>query len=123
MTDWPSTLPQFKLLGMTDQRGPAKIRSSVDVGPAIVRRRYTAATRNVDIPMTFSNAERVIFDTFYITDLEEGTISFVWTDPVTGDEVSFRFREDTGPAFTAVVGSDQASLQRWDVTLALEILP
>lgn len=123
MPDWPVTLPDIMLIGMTDQRQGGKIRSNVDVGPAIVRRRYTAAVRNVDIPITLSNDERVIFDDFYINDLEEGALSFLWRDPVTDATTSFRFREENGPAFQAVVGSDDSSTQRWDATLQLEILP
>lgn len=123
MVDWPATLPQVKLLGMTDTRVSAKLRSSVDAGPALVRRRYTAAVRNVDIPITLTNTERVIFDAFYIDDLEEGSLSFVWTDPVTGDAATFRFRTDDGPQFQTAVGGEDDGIKRWDATLALEILP
>lgn len=120
MVDWPSTLPQFKLSGIKDQRQGGRIRSNVDAGPALVRRRYTATVRNVDIPMTFTNAERILMDTFYGTTLQEGSISFNWTDPVTGSVVTYRFRDTGGPDWQAVEGGPQ---KRWNVVLNLEIMP
>lgn len=117
---WPVTLPQFKLTGIGDQRKSAKLRSSVDVGPALVRRRYTAAIRNLDIPMTFTNEQRQAFDAFYIDDLAEGSLSFDWTDPVDGATITMRFRTDDGPQFTSVSGG---SSKRWDATLQVEVLP
>lgn len=120
MVDWPSGCPQFKLTGIKDKRGPTKLRSSVDVGPALVRRRYTAAVRNLDVPMTFTNAERVVMDAFYIDDLDEGTLRFNWTDPVDGSTLAMRFRENDGIDWQAVEGGDG---KRWNATLTLEILP
>jgi len=123
MVDWPAGLPNVQLVGMTDQRGATRVRSSVDVGPAIVRRRYTSGVRDVNVPVTFTNTERVVFDAWYQDDLDEGSISFVWTDPVTGSNVTFRFREDSGPQFKAAVGADNDDEKRWDTVLALEIIP
>lgn len=119
MTDWPSSLPMY-LTGVQDQRQSTRLRSNVDVGPAIVRKRYTAAVRNVDILVFFSNAERAIFDDFYINTLAEGTFAFNWIDPVSGTAVSFRFRDELGPQFT---GESSGDFQAWTATLALEIVP
>ena len=119
MVDWPDTLPQFKLTGIVDQRLSAKLRSSVDVGPAIVRRRYTASIRNIDQPMTFSDDQKNAFDDFWVTDLDQGVSSFDWTDP-SGNAVTMRFRSDDAPAFTASEGGDG---KRWNTTFQLEILP
>lgn len=117
---WPGTLPQFKLTGIADQRQAAKLRSSVDVGPAIVRRRFTAAVRNVSVPMIFTNDQRIAFEDFYINDLGEGVSRFTWTDPLSGSTVLFRFREEAGPAWTSTDGGE---VGKWTVTLNLEILP
>jgi len=119
MVDWPTDLPGY-LTGITDKRGKTRVRSTVDVGPAIVRKRYTAAVRNVNLPVRFSNAERIIFDTFYETDLDNGINPFNWTDPVSGDTVSFRFRTEDAPEFK---GEEGGEFVAWTATLELEILP
>lgn len=119
MVDWPSDLPGM-FSGLNDQRRSAKVRSNVEVGPALQRRRYTTAVRNVNVPMNLTNAERVIFDDFFINDIEEGTLSFNWTDPVTGDTVAFRFRSDDGPNWQ---GSETGDFKMWSATLELEIIP
>jgi hypothetical protein len=121
MVDWPSDLANvLKLTGATDQRVGAKIRSDVEVGPAIVRRRYTTSIRNVSIPVVMTHAERAIFDAFYVDDLVEGTLSFNWVDPKDDTTVSFRFRSEEGPTFTVSGAGDN---RRWSATLDLEVLP
>lgn len=123
MPTWPATLPQSGQLGMSDRRKSAKVRSTVDVGPAIVRRRFTVATRELTIPMSMTNEQRIAFDTFYIDDLEEGSLSFLFPDPVSGSLVNVRFRTDDGPEFSAQVGGDTDDMKRWSLTLDLEIMP
>lgn len=117
MVDWPTTLPAEGLAGITDQRKSTKIRSSVDQGPAIVRRRYTRAVRNVNIPIVLTDAERAIFDDWYDNDLVGGTLSFNYIDPRGGSVRSFRFREEDGPDWQGSGGGD---VKRWSTTLALE---
>lgn len=122
MVDWPSSLeiPTARLSGIGDQRQGAKIRSQTDSGIALQRRRFTTAIRNVDIPVSFTSTERAIFETFYHTTLQEGTLAFNWRDPLTDATTTFRFREDTGPAWS---GSGGGENQKWNATLALELLP
>lgn len=119
MVDWPTDLPAEGMSGITDQRTGAKIRSEVDQGPAIQRRRYTAAVRKIDVPVSFTDDERAIFDTFFITTLQEGVLSFNYTDPRGGATRSFRFRSVDGPAWQ---GSNGGELKRWSATLELEII-
>jgi hypothetical protein len=120
MVDWPITLPASYLSGISDKKGPQRIRSAVDVGPPIVRKRYTAAVRNVALPIVLTNAERAIFDAWYDTDLEGGTLPFNWTDPVSGSTVSYRFAMDDAPDWQ---GSQGGEFKRWNATLQVEILP
>ena len=125
MADWPDTLPGF-LSGIGDKRGSAKSRSSVDVGPAIVRRRYTSAVRNINVPMRMTNAQRVIFEAFYADDLKEGTLSFNWIDPLTMATVALRFRGIDGPDWQGqgAYNADPAlDTRAWSATFELEILP
>lgn len=122
MVDWPTSvdIPRARLSGIGDKRQGAKMRSNTDSGIALQRRRFTTAVRNVDIPVDFTDAERAIVDTFYITDLQEGTLAFNWRDPRGDAIVTMRFREDTGIPWVSSQGGD---VQRWAATLALEIIP
>lgn len=117
MVDWPSNLPVM-LAGLTDKRQSTTIRSEVDSGPPIVRRRFTAAVRTLTIPMRFTNAERATFDTFFNTTLAGGSLSFNWLDPVTDALVAMRFVEP--PEFT---GEDGGAFKYWTATFVMEILP
>ena len=124
MVDWPSTLPGF-LSGIGDQKGKTKARSEVDVGPAIVRKRYTAAVRNLDFPMKMDNDQRAIFDAFYSDDLDEGTLAFNWIDPVSMATVSMRFRSEDAPKWNGSGAYDpdpDADVRVWQATFEMEIL-
>lgn len=125
MVDWPTTLPGF-LSGISDKKGKTKIRSSVDVGPAIQRKRYTAAVRNINVPMKMSNAERIIFEEFYTTDLDEGVLSFVWIDPLHDTSVTLRFRSEEAPEWQGSGAKDDdpdKDVRVWQTTFELEIMP
>lgn len=118
MVDWPTGLPAEGLSGIGDQGTGAKIRSAVDQGPPIQRKRYTKNLRNVDIPITLTEAERAIFEEWYAVDLDLGVLSFNWKDPHGGATKSFRFRSNDAPKWT---GSGGGSVKRWTATLELEI--
>lgn len=118
MVDWPTELPTEGLSGVTDQFVGAKILSEVDQGPPIARQRYTKARRPVNIPITLTNAQRIVFDEWYSTDLKYGVLSFNWVDPVTGVSRSFKFREADGPQWSGSGGGD---VKRHTANLALEI--
>ncbi len=123
MVTWPDTLPQSFFLGFTDKRQSAVQRSENDTGPANQRRRFTAAARSVAIPLRFDNEQRMIWDTFWITTLKEGSLPFDWVDPVDGSTVSFRFNADQPPDFNAVSGGEDDNRKRWEATALAEILP
>ncbi len=115
MAVWPAGLQQKHFTGVTEKRQDASIRSSMDTGAPKKRRRFTAAVREITIPIVLTQAERVTFDTFYITTLEEGSLSFDWIDPVDGTStISYRFVKP--PSMTKKGGE-------WKATLSLEVLP
>jgi hypothetical protein len=120
MVDWPTTLPDLQLLGLTEQRQEARLRSQMDAGPPKMRRRFTAAVVQYQIPVIFTGAQKQTFDAFYKTTLLEGSLPFVWDDPVTDAAVSFTFRE--APTFRLDLGG-LPNNRIWTATLALERLP
>lgn len=85
-----------------------------------MRRRFTAASRFFSVPIVLDGQQRQDFDTFYITTLKEGVLSFDWEDPVTDVTVSFRFRSP--PEFELVTGGTTTT-RIWRGVIALEILP
>jgi hypothetical protein len=117
---WPATLPQEQFIGLTDQRQVAVVRTQMDEGPAKVRRKFSAAVRDVMVPIVLNGTQRGAFDPFFISDLEEGALAFDWDDPVTDSTLSFRFIEP--PQWTLEVGGAPAA-RIWKATMKLEILP
>jgi hypothetical protein len=108
------------LQGATDEGQGTTVRSEVETGPPLVRQRYTAEIRHVDIPVDMSAAERVIFEEFRRVDLNNGVIRFTWIDPIDGEPVSMRFRSTKAPKFTMVGGGDA---KRFSAVFEMEILP
>ena len=62
-----------------------------------------------------TTAQVATFDTFFVTTLTDGTISFTWTHPRTGAGATLRFVE---PPVYVPVGGDY-----WKAVIKLEILP
>lgn len=119
MTIWPESLPQKPLRGLSETRQKASLRSDMDSGGPKKRRRFTAAIRNVDVPIVFTQSERATFDTFYNDTLAEGVTVFDWaalqTDiGATSGTLSFGFRNP--PRMIKVAGE-------WSTTLNLEVIP
>ena len=120
MADWPSSLPQEGFLPQDDVRVDARLRTRMDAGREKVRRRYSATTRQITIPMRLTGTQRQTLDTFYNDTLKEGSLSFNWTDPVDDSAVSMRFLSP--PRFRVILGGTTSN-REWRATLRLEILP
>lgn len=120
MATWPASLPQNQFLNLTDQRQDARVRTKMDAGPAKMRRRFTAAVRTFVAPIEVNGTQRQAFDSFWINDTQEGSLSFSWSDPVTDETVNFRFVAP--PTWTLEVGGTTAS-RLWRAHLHLEVLP
>ena len=112
---YPASLPQKHFKGVTENRQVATIRSEMDTGSPKVRKLFTAAVRNIDIPMVFIAAQRATFDTFFITTLNEGSGTFTWVDPV-DDSTNITYRFKSPPKMTKEGGE-------WRCTFNLEVIP
>jgi len=117
MADWPSTIPQeLSVAGYGEAAPDTTIRSSMDAGPAKVRRRATCAVRPVSGKMVMTAAELDTFREFYDDDILGGSLRFNWVDPLDGTTaVEMRF---TAPPSWSAFGQDG-----WEVSMQLEILP
>lgn len=118
MPSWPTLLPAFVIeSGYQETLEDQTIETSMDTGPAKIRRRFTTAVRRFQVTVQMTPEEADIFETFYLDTLAGGSLPFDWVHPRTRVAKSFRFRK---PAPVVTVG---ASGQIVRVQMALESLP
>jgi len=116
MSSWPSTLPALPLRsGFSESPPDTTIRTSMDAGPAKIRRRFTANVRPISVSYLLSSAQIGYLDTFYVTTTVGGSASFTMTDPRTNSSKSFRFVAP--PEYSLSSGN------YWNVNLKLEQMP
>lgn len=122
MPAWPGTLPAYPGLGGTRQQQSTLLRTETDTGPAIVRRRYTAATVNISWPLpALTGTQYAALMTFYNTTLSYGALRFDMIDPLDDSTVECRFLEP--PALTAFYPASDPTKRYWGGSLVFEILP
>jgi hypothetical protein len=115
-SSWPATLPQkIEASGYAETDNTVLVRSSMDVGPAKVRRRTTAKVTNITGSISCTKTQVATLQTFYDTTLEGGALEFTWTHPRTGASTDFRF---VAPPSIGGLGPDL-----YTIGLSLEILP
>lgn len=115
MAVWPASLPQTPLLGATAALPDLLVRSQMEVGPAKVRRRQTAAAVPQDVPIQLTDAQRTTLEGFFVTTLNGGAEVFDYVDITTGLTASFRFRS---PPVLRVLAPGW-----WTAVLPLEVMP
>lgn len=96
---WPASLPQRALArGYTEAPDPTiTIRSSVEVGPAKLRPRYSVATRIFTIPLVLTVAQLDTLDLFWTSTLSFGSLPFDWVHMRTLAAYSYQFRAYPDP--------------------------
>ena len=116
---WPAGLQQRLLASKYGEAVPDnRLITSMEVGPAKIRRRSTSAVRPVQGSIIVTAEELADFKEFYNDDLLGGSLRFTWVDPVDGTtEVEMRFTEP--PAWAAITESSND----FEIDLKLEIMP
>lgn len=90
--DWPATLYGYILADGFQEITPDNlIRTEMEVGPAKVRRRGTAAVRKFSVQMFFTAAKLATFETFYVTTSKNGSLAFSYYAPRTKTLADHRF--------------------------------
>jgi hypothetical protein len=120
MDVWPESLPSFGA-DTSIQDDESRLTSSMDAGPASVRNRFTAISQTVKTSMVMTGAQLAIFNTFMRTTLVHGSLSFTWTNPITGASETVRFKKK--PEWTCVRPSADVNSRLWSGELELEIAP
>lgn len=116
MPFWPTSLPQAPDKdGYNENPGEQSIRSSMDVGPPKVRRRNTAAIGAIACKFTMTGAQTGLLDTFYVSTVLGGSLTFDWVHPRTG--ISRTMRLKARPTYTPM-GADV-----WEANCEFEVLP
>lgn len=114
-----ATFPTYaKVLfnGYSQKKESALLRTEMDSGPpkqAKVKSKVMVV-RSVKIYLS-SKSDFQSFETWYDTDLEQGSSWFDFTDPVSGSTVQARFR-DGGYTSTPMI----ADMSRWEITAQIE---
>lgn len=122
MPTWPGTLPPVPQLRGYEEQSPLNvIRTDMEVGPAKVRRRSTAAVRKHKMLFHMTQAQVELFDQFLGVVLGDGALSFDYVHPRTGDAVKFRIIPPATYTPEKTSAADAAGV--WFVTLEMEQLP
>ena len=139
MPTWPTSLPQYLLTRNYTETAPnLVIRTTMDAGPAKVRRRFTAGARPIQGLVILTEYQLAVLDEFFLDDCAGGAIAFEWTMqrrmsdsdarsdsdassdsdalPATFPPMTFRFTKP--PDY-----SDAGDGKTYEVTVYLEILP
>jgi len=74
MAAWPASLPQQGFMNITDIRQNALARSSMDQGAPKVRKKFTAAVRNLDIAMLLNGTQRATLIRFTLLLRQKGQL-------------------------------------------------
>ncbi len=116
MSTWPLSLPQNPVYSSYEETPPdTLIRTEMDVGPPKVRQRYTAGIRKFSCDYRMTEAQIATLDTFFVTTISGGSVSFDMPHPRTGDNITVRIIGV--PAYRAVTKGI------YDVSCKFEELP
>lgn len=121
MDNWPSSLPQTFLAGVSATDDESRLTTQMDAGPSTVRNRFTAITQTIKGGIILTGSEMTIFDTFFRTTLQHGALSFTWAHPVTGESATMRFKKK--PEWVCMRSASTASARLWKGEFELEVLP
>lgn len=108
MPTWPDSLPQTPDAdGWTGGPQNNRISFQPEIGEPITRRRGSASGHVFQAQFSnLSDAQRAAFEEWFEDDLYDGTLSFTWDDPITGDSHTWMLMDEDPPyQFAAHGGS------------------
>jgi hypothetical protein len=118
---WPDSLPQtpYSSADGTPQYDPADnlIRTSVSMGPAKQRRRFTAVPETVKLQMWLTSDQVTTLRSFIADDLQDA-LPFTWIDFRDGSQCDYRFTKGQGSISYKFDSGDI-----WIVSIEMERLP
>lgn len=112
---WPISLQQkLEVAGFEKRLGSTTTSTDMDVGPAKLRQRLTKGTDIYTCQITLDFDEVDTFETFYKTTLGGGSLPFLFDDPFTEEEATFRFQPGTTPSLRPLGGRKFTLSMSWE---------
>jgi hypothetical protein len=92
ITSWPLTDPFWPLIQSTGGPVDTAVRFQADVGPEMTRRRTTAVVEAWNLSAMIRSAEDLAtFEAWWLDDLAQGTMPFLWRHPASKGPARVRF--------------------------------
>lgn len=113
MATWPISLPQSPEDEGYSEQMPYPVLEAPVTGPALTRKRYTAAPKVYSATFLMTPAQLAIFEEFYEDDLGLGAASFDWKERGDPANPTRSFRIIGAPVST------QLGPQTWRVALQM----
>jgi hypothetical protein len=88
---YPDGLPAVRASGFQAQYQDPVIRTQMDAGPVKQRLRYTAVPKRYTASIVVDEAEREIFEAWFVETMGFGALRFVMQNPQTLNLEEFRF--------------------------------
>ncbi len=99
---WPGGLPQRpSVSGYQESFAETALRTPMEAGAAKLRRRFTAAPRQMELSFRMTPAQVALVRTFFEDTTAGGTLPFDWVHPRDGTTSSYRFMEPPRVSATA----------------------
>ncbi len=117
---WPDSLPQAPLAdGYQEQAPDLTLRTSMDTGPAKVRRRGAARPWGMQVSLYLTTEQAETLRAFVYDTLSGGALRFMWVHPRTKGAIECRLR-GTGESLYTLT---PLGVSHWVASLSLEVLP
>lgn len=115
MDSWPISLQQkLEVAGFQKTLGNTRVSSDTSVGPAKVRSRFTEAIDIYQSQVTLDFSDVPVFETFYKTTISNGSLPFLFVDPLTETEQVFRFSPGQDPVIRPLGGRKFSLSMQWE---------
>ncbi len=119
---WPPLLPQAPRLTETEANpGDETLRTSMDAGPAKLRRRFSASPESLPMGLIVTGLQTDDLLDFYRTACSGGSLAFQWRHPRTGQLVDMRWK--SVPKFKPLAPRASDRSEAWLATFELETVP
>lgn len=114
-TVWHLSLPQSLHIGVNVTGPDTLVHMPTEVGPGKTRNRYSVGPQPVSVPVIMTQAELDIFVPWVKDTLKNGAEPFLYRNPLTGDDVQYRFTPNQPFSYSSLG-------PKWRVQLNLEIV-
>lgn len=112
---WPTTLPDCPLLdGFSESTVDSRLITSVDAGLTKIRNRYVSVPTLVTERYILNKSQFLAFKDWWNNDTKRGAERFIKTNPITGNDVEYRFVDVYEMNMIGIL---------YEINLSLEILP